>query len=153
MLIHNIQKVQRTRNIIVIITQGHSYRFADRLESGKVYNRVKIIFFKNLFGCGIVQKVNLIELKILAANLFNPVHRLHAAVVKVVENSNFIAVIQKLDTGMASYISCTARNQYFHNRILSFSELGCIFILRIFESITYITTHGRICQSRRILYF
>ena len=109
----------------MIITQGHPYRFADRFKSGKVYNRVKIIFFKNFFGCGIVQKVNLIELKILAANLFNPVHRLHAAVVKVVEKKAAAkgwSVGDYYEVGSVKGVVVWVDESTEHGRIISLDE-------------------------------
>src|SRR5699024_10292537 len=68
-LLHDLHKMKSSGYIIVIVAQRDSCRLAHSLKSREVDDRIDLVFLKYFFRTLIIEKVNLIERKILSGYL------------------------------------------------------------------------------------
>ena len=96
--VHGLQKGQGAANVVVKVAQGLSHRLANGLETGKVDHPVDGMLGKDPVQGAAVTDVGLHELESGAAEFFDSVEHLNAAVAEVVDDHHLLASVQEFDS-------------------------------------------------------
>ena len=107
MFSHGITQEQCSCHIIMIIFNRLYHRLSNCLISCKMDDCIRLLCFKNLIHCRLIQHICLIKCKRFSGDLLYAVQCLCACIIKVIHNNYFISTVQKFYAGMTSNIACS----------------------------------------------
>ena len=110
---HHLGQRQGTAHIVVVVGHRLADRLSDRLEPGKMNDRVNGMLRKNLCKPGPITDIGLITSRQpLSRDFLHPVQCDRLAVAVVVEHNHLMTGCQQFYAGMRANVAGTARHKY-----------------------------------------
>ena len=113
---HEIEQVQCSRDIVVVIFQRLLDRFAHRFKSCKMDHCVDLVLFENLFKVVVIEHITFIAGEGLPCDLLYGTQCVGRGVHIVIHHNNVKTIVEQLHTGVGTDKSGAAGHQYCHNQ-------------------------------------
>ena len=112
---HQIEQVERSRHIVVVVEQRLGDGFADGFQPSKVDDGVKFMRFENFFESRVVEQIDFVEFRRLAREFRAALDGFFLRVVKVVDNRDVVACLEQFDDGVRADVAGASGNENSHN--------------------------------------
>ena len=115
----------------MVVENGLLYAFAHCLQAGEMDDGIDVVFGKDSVHAFLVQQIHLIKLEVFAGDFPDAVQCLRLGVDEVVEDDDFLPLVQQLHAGVRTNVAGAAGDQYCHFAQSFLWEVAPCFLISV----------------------